>query len=203
MSNVNRWSIRAADGTSGWWSCQHRCVCRWKAYNVYNPIDLRWNGVNLVICPDHNGRGVGWIMGANRPSLSCEGKGWERRSFWRRWCAAASMGRHEPVRSHALERFRVSVLVFLSFQKVTTLFKLALSACYDRPSAEGDSSVPLSVRTRCVFFKSKIVRSGSVRFSNNVNASLRFGSFMYPTVRFGTFFRCKSYGAVRCGFQIL
>ena len=190
MSNVNRWSIRAADGTSGWWSCQHRCVCRWKAYNVYNPIDLRWNGVNLVICPDHNGRGVGWIMGANRPSLSCEGKGWERRSFWRRWCAAASMGRHEPVRSHALERFRVSVLVFLSFQKVTTLFKLALSACYDRPSAERDSS---AVNDSPIYMKSTKTRM--LMIVKNIWVLYR-----YPSVHGAFFLNRKSYGPVLCGF---
>ena len=48
----------------------------------------------------------------------------------------------------------------------------------------------LSVRTRCGFLKSKILRSGSVRFEVSGNL----------TVRFGAVFRyCNSFGAVRCG----
>ena len=48
-----------------------------------------------------------------------------------------------------------------------------------RPKSQG--SLRLSVRARCVFLKTKIPRSGSVRFSAN----------------------SKSYGAVLCGFPIL
>ena len=63
------------------------------------------------------------------------------------------------------------------------------------------------------FFKSKILRSGSVRFPDIVNPTVRFGAVIYPTVRFGAVFKNRkchgvvlcchvSYGAVRCGFQI-
>ena len=76
----------------------------------------------------------------------------------------------------------------------------------------------LSVRTRCGFLKSKILRSGSVRFEVSGNLTVRFGAVFrycnsfgavrcgavtYPTVRFGAVLKNrKSYGADRCSFQI-
>ena len=60
----------------------------------------------------------------------------------------------------------------------------------------------LSVRTRCGFLKSKILRSDSVRFLDVVNPMVRCGAVIYPTVRFGSVEKNrKSYDAVRCGFE--
>ena len=48
----------------------------------------------------------------------------------------------------------------------------------------------------------KILRCGSVRFSDIVHPTVRFGAVIYPTVRFGSALKYgKSYRAVRCGFQ--
>ena len=67
----------------------------------------------------------------------------------------------------------------------------------------------LSVRTRCGFLKSKILRSGSVRFSERGNLAVRFGAVfrycksygavIYPTVRFGALFKKIGNPAVRFG----
>ena len=64
--------------------------------------------------------------------------------------------------------------------------------CVHKSSFFQDSSW-LSVRTRCGFQKSEILRSGSVRFEEN-------GNLIYGAVRFGVLRYRKSLGAVwRCG----
>ena len=86
-----------------------------------------------------------------------------------------------------------------------------------KSTAKKQGSLRLSVRARCVFFKSEILRSGSVRFGKNRKSygavwkkseilrcgSVPFSFIVNPTVRFGAVFKNrKSYGAVRCGYQI-
>ena len=58
----------------------------------------------------------------------------------------------------------------------------------------------LSVRTRCGFLKSKILRSGSVRFSEIRNPTVRFRAVIRYSKSYGPARCCdKSYDAVRRG----
>ena len=85
------------------------------------------------------------------------------------------------------------------------------------PGDNYQGSSRLSVRARCVFFESKILQSGSVRFKKNINLAMRFdGVFTYSKYH-GAVRCCEisysvvgcglqkniSYGAVHCSFQIL
>ena len=95
----------------------------------------------------------------------------------------------------------VAIVLFL-WLTVLFLF-LALRFC-----SLFQGSLRLSVRTRCGFQESEVLRSGSVRFKEIVILTARFGAVWFPdivnsTVRFGAVFtNQKSYGAVRRGFPL-
>ena len=107
-----------------------------------------------------------------------------------------------PTRASTVGMFSIGVQVFHT-SIVSFVFRRDL---YGYPSEHGAifSNRKSYGPVRCGFFKSEILRCGSVRFSGIVNPTVRFGFVIIPTVRFGAVFKNrKSYGAVRCGFRKL